>query len=180
MEPSLCLHLQSKVSSQAKRNICNANTYSRHVCRRHTILTQSCLGHLVYQIMIHYCTKSDVHIEMCNKQPTETYTKPVHVLSLRETKTFLEIVKGTCFFLYCPFLPIWWILEFTITIIRNKQRVKKRKQQYRKKKIEEKLDGTEFLSIDDYSKGRKEKKKFKSVKEKLGKRSNDTVLSHLE
>lgn len=78
-----------------------------------------------------------------------------------------EIIKGTCFFIYCPFLPLWWIVEFAIEQIKRKIKKKRRRAAYRRAKVKKmKGKAKEFLSMDDYVRGKTTKKKLKRGKRK--------------
>ena len=93
----------------------------------------------------------------------------------RETKTILEIIKGTCFFLYCPLLPIVWILQFAIDQLKRRRRRQRRKKAYRAAKAKKRAGKkTEFLSMDDYSRGKKTKKKLKTKRRK--KKEEGTIV----
>ena len=88
-----------------------------------------------------------------------------------------EIIKGTCFFLYCPFLPLWWIVELGIEIIKRKIKRNRRRKAYRRAKIKKmKAKANEFLSMDDYARGKTTKKTLNRGKRKREERQDDAVV----
>lgn len=94
----------------------------------------------------------------------------------RETKSMLEIIKGTCFFIYCPFLPLWWVVEFAIELIKRKVKRNRRREAYRKAKVKKmKAKAKEFLSMDDYVRGKTTKKKLKRGKRKREERLQEVM-----
>ena len=87
-----------------------------------------------------------------------------------------EIIKGTCFFIYCPFLPLWWVVEFAIELIKRKIKRNRRRAAYRRAKVKKMKGKTkEFLSMDDYVRGKTTKKKLKR-----GKRKREEMLEDVE
>ena len=59
-----------------------------------------------------------------------------------------------CFFIYCPLLPIIWVLDSVIRYSVRQYKVKKRKQRHRAKKAAKRKKKEDlFLSLDAYSRG---------------------------
>lgn len=59
-----------------------------------------------------------------------------------------------CFFIYCPLLPIIWVLDSVIRYSVRQYKIKKRKQRHRAKKAAKRKKKEDlFLSLDAYSRG---------------------------
>ena len=77
---------------------------------------------------------------------------------VKDTMPCIMICRGLFFFFYCPFLPVYWILEFCCTLARRKWRRHKRIAEYRKAKAEkEHAKERQYLHMDKYSRGVLEK-----------------------
>ena len=71
-----------------------------------------------------------------------------------ETMSCVQIWKETCFFIYCPLLPIIWILDSFIRFAIRQYKVNQRKKRYRAKRaMKRKKKDDLFLSLDAYSRG---------------------------
>lgn len=69
-----------------------------------------------------------------------------------------QIIKGVCFFYYCPFLPLCWGLQFFYYWAKRKWRRHKRKKKFRETRAA--LDAQKhntYLHLDRYSRGKVEK-----------------------
>ena len=93
------------------------------------------------------------------------------------TKSVLEICKGVCFFIYCPLLPLWWIVEWVFTMIRRKLRQARRRKVLEKRRAQQKdKEHKTFLMLDKFTRGAVEKRVFdfdeekKKVEERSAKR----------
>ena len=85
----------------------------------------------------------------------------------RDTQNVIEIFKGLFFFVYCPLLPLWWILEFFIEWIMRKRRRERRRRQFIKKKADKRSkDENTYLMLDKYTRGTTEKKMIDFNEEK--------------
>ena len=85
----------------------------------------------------------------------------------RDTQNVIEIFKGLCFFVYCPLLPLWWILEFFIEWIMRKRRRERRRKKFIKKKADKRSkDENTYLMLDKYTRGTTEKKMIDFNEEK--------------
>ena len=59
-----------------------------------------------------------------------------------------------CFFIYCPLLPIIWILDSFVRFGVRQYQIKKRKKRYRAKRaVKRKKKEELFLSLDAFSRG---------------------------
>ena len=85
---------------------------------------------------------------------THTHTQPL----LSDTMPCLEICKGLFFFFYLPTLPLWWTIEFIWEFGRRKWQRHKRKKRYRALKASrEAKNKDQYLSVDQYTRGKVEK-----------------------
>ena len=65
-----------------------------------------------------------------------------------------EICKGLFFFFYCPFIPLFWILDYVWTFAVQKWRRRKRKKKFREMRAaKQKEKNKTYLSLDKYSRG---------------------------
>ena len=85
----------------------------------------------------------------------------------------LEICKGLFFFVYCPLLPLWWIVDFVWEYGKRKWQRHKRKKRYRDMKASMRTEKEQaFLLLDQYTRGKVERqiidfdKEIKTRKEK--------------
>jgi hypothetical protein len=97
---------------------------------------------------------------------------------VKKKNDLLEICKGLFFFLYCPLLPLWWSMDFFIRYTIRCIRRRRRMREYKKKKAlkQEKKDKRfkeQYLLVDEYSRGAKERKfvNFDKVKSKAKKKA---------
>ena len=69
-----------------------------------------------------------------------------------------EICKGMFFFFYCPFLPLFWIVEYIWVFAKQKWRRHKRKKRFRELRAakQSQKDRT-YLLLDKYSRGKVER-----------------------
>ena len=89
----------------------------------------------------------------------------------RDTKPCLEICKGVFFFVYCPLLPLWWVLDFVWEHIKRKWRRHRRKKRFRALKAAEKAKKENtYLMLDQYTRGKVEKQIIDFSKETKAKR----------
>ena len=88
----------------------------------------------------------------------------------------LEICKGLFFFFYLPLLPLWWTVEFTWDLICRKWRRHKRKKRYRALKASQaEKEKNQYLSVDQYTRGKVEKQILglnKKIKNKKARQRN--------
>lgn len=89
----------------------------------------------------------------------------------------LEICKGLFFFIYCPLLPVWWVVDFFWEYGKRKWRRHKRKKRYRARKAAMRAQEEQaFLMLDQYTRGKVERqivdfdKALRARKEKEAKR----------
>lgn len=62
---------------------------------------------------------------------------------------------------------MWWVVEFAIELIKRKVKRNRRREAYRRSKVKKmKAKAKEFLSMDDYVRGKTTKKKLKRRKRK--------------
>lgn len=76
----------------------------------------------------------------------------------RDTMPCCQICTGLFFFFYLPLLPLFWTLEFLWEYLWRRWRRYKRKKRYRELKADqaEKEKG-QYLSVDQYTRGKVEK-----------------------
>lgn len=94
-----------------------------------------------------------------------------------------DICKGLFFFCYLPLLPLWWILEFLWEFGWRKWRRHKRRKRYRALKASQTEKAKdEYLSVDQYTRGKVEKqilglnKKIKDKKTRQKNRGNGLII----
>lgn len=69
----------------------------------------------------------------------------------------LNICLGLVFFFYCPFLPVWWILEFAFKLVRKKHRRWKRIKKFRMERAQREAQKEKaYVHMDKYSRGQEE------------------------
>lgn len=102
---------------------------------------------------------------------------PIFALN-RDTKNLLEILKGLFFFIYCPLLPLWWLVEFSFEWIQRKRRRERRRKEFiAKKKERQAKEENTYLMLDKYTRGTKEKKviDFDAEKNKVKKKKQKEI-----
>ena len=99
------------------------------------------------------------------------------LVPFRDTKPLLVICKELFFFIYCPLLPLWWIVDFVWEYGRRKWRRHKRKKRFREKRVASKARKEKtYLMLDQFTRGKVERqiidfdKDVKAKKEKKLKR----------
>ncbi|XP_019853252.1 PREDICTED: uncharacterized protein LOC109582771 [Amphimedon queenslandica] len=105
------------------------------------------------------------HLRMLKRQKakdfevTAWWEKPYTCTCVvKTTHDIMEIIKATFFFIYCPLLPLWWILEILFEWLMRKRRKQRRLKEYRRKKAEkQKKKEDTYLMVDDFSRGIKQK-----------------------
>lgn len=76
----------------------------------------------------------------------------------RDTKPLLVICKELFFFIYCPLLPLWWILDFMWEYSRRKWRRHKRKKRFREKRAARRAQKEKtYLMLDQFTRGKVER-----------------------
>jgi len=92
----------------------------------------------------------------------------------RDTKPLLVICKELFFFIYCPLLPLWWILDFMWEYSRRKWRRHKRKKRFREKRAARRAQKEKtYLMLDQFTRGKVERQIIdfdKEVKAKKNKK----------
>lgn len=101
----------------------------------------------------------------------------------------IQICTGLFFFFYCPFLPVWWVVEFMYKFIRKKWRRRKRIKKFRKERAEREAKKEKaYVHMDKYSRGQEETdiikldrdiKKLKQMEKEFRKSSLLLLLSFL-
>ena len=96
----------------------------------------------------------------------------------------VDICKGLLFFFYLPLLPLWWTVEFMWGFAVRKWRRHKRKKRYRAlKATQAEKEKDQYLSVDQYTRGKVEKQILgisKKVKDKKARRRNKGQNTHRE
>ena len=98
---------------------------------------------------------------------------------VKEQMPLIKICAGLFFFFYCPFLPVWWILEFIYQFLRKKRMRRMKKQRMvRERALREAKQEKAFVHLDKYSRGQeksdvtkldREMKKLRQIEKKVSK-----------
>ena len=86
---------------------------------------------------------------------TPWFKKPYHCsCKVKDTMPIVQICQGLWFFFYCPFLPVYWSLEFIFHFIKHYMKRKRRLKKFRQERAarEAKKD-KEYVQLDKYSRG---------------------------
>ena len=115
-------------------------------------------------------------IPLLKKQVWMAYTYIVTASCSRDTMPCLEICKGLFFFIYCPLLPLWWVVDFIWEYGKTKWRRHKRKKRYRARKAAMRAEEEQtFLMLDKYTRGKVERQIVdfdQQVRERKEKKAN--------
>ena len=69
----------------------------------------------------------------------------------------VKICLGLFFFIYCPFIPLWWLLEFCFKFVKRKWRRRRRIKKFRAERAERETKKQQiYLHLDQYSRGQLE------------------------
>ena len=86
------------------------------------------------------------------------FQKPYNcTCKVKDAAPCLDICLGLVFFFYCPFLPVWWVLEFTYKFVRKKQRKWKRIKKFHEDRAQREAQKEQaYVHMDKYSRGQEE------------------------